>query len=241
MTSDDEGELKPDGRGILHPEGMRAARQMASGLVHEVNNLLGIIIGNAHLARKASTDAAAVERYVREIRSAAEEGRELMRGLGLLANGGGGAQSRLLSLNDLVRTAVSGIDLRTELDLSQQDPTVQVDIWSAQGALTALLGFFAESASVSSVRVATRIAGRAVALTLEDDGASPSDAELQLLFSPFAKADRRPKTGLRLAQVADFASRTGGHVVASRSEPHGLRIVVTLPIAPREGQETVQV
>lgn len=240
MTSSDEGDFKPDGRGILHPEGMRAAREMASGLVHEINNLLGIIIGNAHLAKKASADAAAVEKYVREIRGAAEEGRELMRGLGLLANGRA-AQSRLLSLNDLVRNAVSLNDLRTELDLSQQNPTVEVDIWAAQGALGALLAFFAESASVSSVRVATRIEGGAVALTVEDNGASPSDSELQLLFSPFAKADRRPKTGLRLAQVADFASRNGGHVIASRSEPHGLRIVMTLPTVPRTDQETVQV
>lgn len=225
-----EGDSPVDGRGILHPEGMRAAREMAAGVVHELNNLLGIIIGNAHLAKKAGTDAAAVEKYVGEIRNAAEEGRELMRGLGLLANGRP-ARARVLPLNDLVRSALSCTRVRTELDLSQHDPVVELDLWSAQEALGAVVKFMADTTSVSSVRAATRIVGSAVALTLEDDGESPSDAELQLLFSPFAKADRRPKAGLRLAQLADLASRYGGHVVSSRGEPRGLRIVLTLPIA----------
>ena len=37
------------GKGILHPEGMRAVRELTVGLVHELNNVLGVIIGNTHL------------------------------------------------------------------------------------------------------------------------------------------------------------------------------------------------
>ena len=38
-----EGEPAPDGKGILHPEGMQAVRDMAAGIVHEVNNILDIL------------------------------------------------------------------------------------------------------------------------------------------------------------------------------------------------------
>jgi signal transduction histidine kinase len=203
---------------------------MAAGIVHEVNNILGVIIGNAHLAKKSPSDQAAVDKYIGEVRDAAEEGRELMRQLALLA-GDDPVRPRVLSLNDLVRSALTGFETRIEQDLSGQDPAVELDLWLAQDALGSLVRFMAETSSVSSIRVVTRVVGNAVALTIEDDGRSPSDKELRMLFSPFAKADRRPKTGVGLSKLADLASRFGGHVAASAGEPKGLRVVLTLPVA----------
>ena len=43
-------------------EYMRAVRELTVGLVHELNNVLGVIIGNTHLAQKEPTDVAGVEK-----------------------------------------------------------------------------------------------------------------------------------------------------------------------------------
>lgn len=225
-------ERPPDGKGILHPEGMRAVRDLASGIVHEVNNILGVIIGNAHLAKKNSSNAAGVEKYVGEVRDAAEEGRELMRNLAILA-GEEGLRVRILSLNDLIANAITDLKTQVKLDLSGMDPPVELDLWLAQDALGCVGRFMADSKAVTSVRIATRVVGAAVALTFEDDGASPTDEELRALFTPFAKIDRRPRAGLALAKLADLASRFGGHVGASVREPHGLRLILTLPVVDR--------
>lgn len=223
-------ESPPDGKGILHPEGMQAARDIAAGIVHEVNNILGVIIGNAHLAKKNSSNAAGVEKYVGEVRDAAEEGRELMRNLAILA-GEERLRARTLSLNDLVTNAITGMRAPINLDLSSEDPPVELDIWFAQDAFGCVARFMAESRSVTSIRIATRAVGAAVALTLEDDGPSPTDRELRVLFAPFAKIDHRPRAGLSLTKLADLASRFRGHVIATVREPHGLRIVLTLPVS----------
>jgi signal transduction histidine kinase len=225
-----EGDRPPEGRGILHPEGMRAARDLAAGVAHEVNNVLGVIIGNAHLAKKNLANPASLERYLGELRDAAEEGRELMRHLAILA-GGHPIRPRTLSLNDLVKHSLSGVEKPTELDLSAEDPAVELDVWLAQDALGSLARFMAATNSVSSLRVVTRVVGGAVALTLEDDGSSLDDGELGKLFAPFSKADRRPKTGVDLTKVVDLASRFGGRVAAGTREPNGLRVIVTLPVA----------
>ena len=225
--SDDEAQ--PTGQGILHPEGMQATRDIAAGVAHEINNILGVIIGNAHLARKNISDAAALERYLGEVRSAAEEGRELMRDLSVLA-GDNSLQTRILSLNDLVRTAVSGLATPATLDLSSRDPVARLNLWLAQDALGAVIQFMAAARTVASIRLATRVVGSAAALTIEDDGVSPSEAELRMMFTPFAKLDRRPNVRLALAKLADLASRSAGFVTAGVREPHGLRIVLTLPI-----------
>lgn len=220
----------PDGKGILHPEGMRAARDLAAGVVHEVNNILGVVLGNTHLARKNASNPDSVEKYVREIRSAAEEGRELMRQLGALASEDP-LRARTTSLNDLATNAASDVGVRVDLDLTASDPMVALDLWLAQESLGSLAKFMAESSSVQSLRVASRVVGEAVALTFEDDGGSLTAKELSSLFAPFAKAERRPKPGVGLSRLADLAARFDGHVVATNREPHGLRVVLTLPLA----------
>jgi signal transduction histidine kinase len=226
MTTD---ESQPPGKGILHPEGMQAVRDLAAGVVHEVNNILGVIIGNAHLAKKNASNAEAIEKYMGEVREAAEEGRELMRHLATLA-AGKSTRDRVLSLNDLVRNAVSELDTPAELDLSAEDATVQLDLWAAKDALSSVARFMTETKAVKSLRVVTRVVGSAAALTIEDDGASPSEKELRALFTPFMKLDRRPKAGLELTKLADLAARSGGYVTAGMRQPHGLRIVLTLPV-----------
>jgi len=223
-------ESQPPGKGILHPEGMQAVRDLAAGIVHEINNILGVIIGNAHLAKKNASNVEAVEKYMGEVRDAAEDGRELMRHLSVLAGQESG-RARALSLNDLVTNAVSELGATAELDLSAEDSTVQLDVWSAREAVSGVAQFMAKTKAVTSIRLATRVVGAAAALTIEDDGASPSEKELRALFTPFTKLDRRPKVGLELTRLADLAARSGGFVTAGAREPHGLRIVMTLPVA----------
>jgi len=217
------------GRGILHPEGIKATRELAAGLVHEINNILGVIIGNAHLAKKNASNPAANEKYLVEVRHAAEEGRELMRDLAAFASDNP-LQTRVLSLNDLVTSAVSDLEAAVTLDLSSRDPVVRLNLWLAQDALGRLIQFMASTKTVASIRLATRVVGAAAVLTIEDDGVTPSDRDLRTIFTPFAKIERRPNAKLGLAKMADLAFRSAGFVTAGVCEPHGLRIVLTLPV-----------
>ena len=212
----DDDDSLPAAKGILHPEGMRAVRDFASGIVHEVNNILGVIIGNAHLAKKSSANAEVLEKYMGEVRDAAEEGRELMRHVAVLA-GEQSSRARPLSLNDLVINVTSALDTPPELDLSSEEATVQLDVWMAREALAGVVRFMAETKAVTSLRVATRVVGSAAALTLEDDGTSPSDKELRALFAPFTKLDGRPKVGLQLTSLDRKSTRlNSSHTDISR-------------------------
>ncbi|MEM9728879.1 MAG: hypothetical protein AAF997_09860 [Myxococcota bacterium] len=207
---------------------MQAARELSVGVAHEINNVLGVIVGNAHLAMKNVADAPALERYLAEIRNAAEEGREVMRQLSTIA-GEDRARPRLVSLNDLAHQLTQGVDKAVELTPSEVEPRVELDLWLAQDALGSVAKFMASATSVTRLRVATRILGNAAMLTLEDDGPSPSDPELASVFSPFSRLGGRPKHGLDLTKLAYLAEQAHGHVSAGRVEPSGLRLVLTLP------------
>lgn len=217
-------------RGILHPEGMQAARDLAVGIAHEINNVLGIIVGNSHLASKHASNPVSVARYIDEIRKAAEEGREIMRQLSAIA-GEDPSHARSVSLNDLVHQLMQSVTKPSTTTLSAVEPRVSVDLWLAQDALGSVARFMTAATSVTRLHVATRILGDAAMLTLEDDGPDPSDLELASMFAPFARMEGRPKHGLDLTKLAYLAERAGGHVTAARNEPCGLRLVLALPMA----------
>lgn len=229
MGQAEEDDRERAGKGILHPEGIRAARALAAGVVHEVNNILGVIIGNAHLAKKNLSNAEAVERYIGEVRNAAEEGREIMRQLSMLGREEA-TRARVISLNDLAHQVASALATPVEVELSAIDPTVRLDLWLAQDALSSVAGFMSATTSVTSLKITTRVLGRAAMVTIEDDGPSPTKDELAALFTPFTNLDRRPKIGLDLTKLAHLAERNGGHVAAAVREPRGLRVVLTLPL-----------
>ena len=232
MDGNEPNDREPAGEGILHPEGMRAACDLAVGLVHEINNVLGVIIGNVHLARKNLGDVSALERYLREVRDAAEEGREVMRQLSQLG-ASRPANCALTSLNDLAHQIVSGSPKPVDVEPSEADPTVLLDPRLAQDALSSALGFMTATSSVTSVRVATHIVETAGMLILEDDGPAPKPRELASLFSPFVNVHGRPKVALDLTKFAQLAERHGGHVSATGKEPNGLRLALVLPLAER--------
>ncbi len=225
---DDQAENEP--RGILHPEGMRAVRELTFGLVHELNNILGVIIGNAHLAQKDPSDSKGIEKYVGELSAAAEEGRVLMQELSVLA-GVGSQWGRALSINEVVTQAVSTLDAPVALDLDPGEPSVEIHPSLAHDAIVDSLRFMAESRDVTAISLTTRVLGSEVQILVEDDGPRPSEEDVNAMFTPFAKLQGRPKVGMRLVKLADLASRFGGRVEARPRDPRGLALALTLPLA----------
>lgn len=219
-----------ESEGILHPEGMRAVRDLSEGIAHEVNNVLGVIIGNAHLSQKELADDHVAQKFLGEIRSASEAGRTLMKDLGMLT-GQRAFRPHVISVNDLLERATGEITASTELDLDQRDPKVLVDLWFTQEAIGSVLAFMAACPAVSVLRATTTSDGSILRLILEDNGPTPSDAELRRLFVPLANISGRPKPLFSLTKLADLAARFEGAVVGVGTEKGGLRIELSLPLA----------
>ncbi len=77
-------------------------------------------------------------------------------------------------------------------------------------------------------------AGGVVTLEVEDDGPGIASDELELIFERFYRGDERREdggAGLGLAIARWIAEVHGGTIRAERREPHGSRLVVTLPQA----------
>jgi signal transduction histidine kinase len=92
----------------------------------------------------------------------------------------------------------------------------------------------AHAAGMSRLIVSTRDTLSGVELTVEDDGAGVTPADLPRLFDRFYRTDKSRRaggSGLGLSIVRQVAELHGGSAAAEPARPKGLRITVTLPAA----------
>lgn len=233
MSASDHDDHGKKPRGILHPEGIRSIRHLASGVAHEVNNILGAIIGNAHIIKGKLDPDHAAQSFLVGIRDASEEGRELMHELGQLASERA-VRTKPTDLNELVIRAVQVLpdESSCKQGLTPDLPEVDLDPTMAAGVLAGLLEFATQSTSEGTVLVETKdLETGDVELAVSDDGPNLSPEDLDAVFEPFMRLAHRPPIGLRLTRAADLAHRFGGTVTVEPREPQGLRIVLRFPRA----------
>jgi signal transduction histidine kinase len=92
----------------------------------------------------------------------------------------------------------------------------------------------AHAAGMSRLIVSTRDTPSGVELTVEDDGAGVTPADLPRLFDRFYRTDKSRRaggSGLGLSIVRQVAELHGGSASVEPAQPKGLRITVTLPAA----------
>ena len=90
----------------------------------------------------------------------------------------------------------------------------------------------AHAAGMSRLVVSTRDTPNGVELTVEDDGAGVTPADLPRLFDRFYRTDKSRRaggSGLGLSIVRQVAELHGGSASVEPARPKGLRITVTLP------------
>jgi PAS domain S-box-containing protein len=90
----------------------------------------------------------------------------------------------------------------------------------------------AHAAGMSRLLISTRDTLSGVELSVEDDGAGVTPADLPRLFDRFYRTDKSRRaggSGLGLSIVRQVAELHGGSATAEPARPKGLRITVTLP------------
>lgn len=225
---------------LRHARKMEALGQLAGGLAHDFNNMLGVIMSCAELALEQASPTPSTRTHLEEIRTAAERSAALTRQLLALAR----SQPVLPSVVDLNETVARMLRMlrlllgaSIELDWRpapglcrvRVDPT-EVDRILANLCVNARDAIDGAGTVVIETRSATvarsdggpepeRPTGEFVVLAVRDDGPGMDEAVLRRVFDPFftTKAPGRG-TGLGLATVAGSVRRSGGFVDVE-SEP----------------------
>ncbi len=235
-------------RRLLRAERAEGAELLASGIAHDLNNLLLVINGYTDLVSRGAGDSAASDReeISRAIKSASALTQQL------LVMRPGALRNSTVTVNEVLKdltrllTKLAGDDVTVELQLDEQVGRVQCEAALVQQVLSNLVSNARDAMprggritvssqnlviSDSGERVAVNIPpGHWVVLRVHDTGRGMDESTLQRALDPFFSTKPDDDTaGLGLAMVEELVHRANGHVRLSSVEGRGTTVDVYLP------------
>ena len=226
---------------------MEALGSMASGVAHEFNNLMTVVMGSAQLALKRATDERQREHLERVQWAAQHAGRLTHQMLSFARRQFHDA--RLVDLNQLVAgmdrllAQIAGSTVDVRFDLTPEPAPVRLDSNQLELALVNLARNAVDAMPGGGrLLVGTSVldldgTGPWVAVTVADTGEGMTPEVARKATEPFFSTKERGKgTGLGLSMVAGFAEQSGGRIQIESAPGQGTRITLVLPRGESRGE-----
>jgi len=240
---------------VLHVQKMDAVGNLASGIAHDIHNVLAVILGFARRRQRLYEPTDNIERIAQELADALE-------GTELAARRGAAVCRQLLNFSRRSVTMTETFDVAktlreirplllqllpptTHLDVKVPDLSFLIDFDRNQFEL-ALLSLVTNARDAmpdggQCVIEATRFGKNHVEITIRDNGTGISEEIAQRVFEPFFTT--KPigvGTGLGLSVVYDLVNRAGGSIAIDSALGSGTCVRIRLPMAQAVTQDIFQ-
>jgi two-component system, cell cycle sensor histidine kinase and response regulator CckA len=238
---------------------IEAIGQLASGLAHEFNNFLGIILGYSELMSEEAGENERLRRQIAEIKAATQRAASLTRQL--LAFGRKQLlEPKVLDLNSAIgetqkllhRLVPANIDVVPVL--SSTIGQVKVDPGQVQQILINLVVNARDAmpkggkvvietgnADLNEAQASQHVGmrpGRYVMLSVSDTGGGMDDETSSHIFEPFFTTKKPGKgTGLGLSTVYGIVKQSGGYITVETAVGKGTTFRIYLPLVQATAEE----
>ncbi len=233
---------------------MEAVTEMASGIAHNFNNVLTVILGNLEFARSCADADPQLAEALDSATQASLQAREITRRV-LSLTSRGSTSKKTSDLNGLIRQRVGFIldsalvrchfnladDLwEVEINPGQIEQAIEQLVQNAVQAMPSggELHVISQNVLPEELAKLPLAQGRYVRLTIRDSGKGITAADLQRVFDPFFTTRAR-STGLGLTCVYHILRKHGGLITADSVVGQGASFHIYLPAAgnqPKNGR-----
>ncbi|HSD48947.1 MAG TPA: HAMP domain-containing sensor histidine kinase, partial [Actinomycetota bacterium] len=234
-------DLKTAQQHLVQTEKLRALGEMASGVAHDFNNSLAVILGRVQLALRRVEDAT-LRRWLEIVERAALDASQTVRRIQEFTRIRRDLPTETVDLNRVVRDAVEMTAPRWRDEM--QSRGIEVRLIARLGPIPSVAGHPAELREAlmnlilnavdampngGAITVSTEAIETGVEIRVADTGVGMTDAVRQRIFEPFFSTKGMQGTGLGLAMVDGIVSRHGGQVLVESTEGLGSTFQIRLP------------
>lgn len=227
---------------LVQSERLRALGEMAAGVAHDINNVLGIILGNAQLVkRKLDNNHPAME-SVRAIELAARDAAETVRRLREIGKPMDMAGYAPVDLSNIVEDTIRAVipawcesankknEVIVDTDITP-DCVIMGNAIELREALANVMLNAVQSIDDNG-RITVRVSkdSNHADLTVMDTGSGMSEETQKRLFDPFFTTRGAEGTGLGMSMVDAIAIRHRGKVIVESEEGKGTSVTLRFPL-----------
>ena len=231
---------------VTRAQKMESIGTLASGVAHDFNNILGIILPNAELIKLRAESGSTAPKFADVIISATRRAAQLTKQL-LSLSRKDPISLRVISLNESVRATGKLLSetldrqIRLEFDLTEDPTNIKADETQVEQVLLnlAINARDAMPDGGGSIRFATRIEGESVIVLVSDTGSGIDRETLPRIFDPFfTTKDKSKGTGLGLSVVYGIVKQMGGTIDVKSEVGVGTDFVITFPASHEKRRNT---
>jgi signal transduction histidine kinase len=249
-------ELKETQHQIIQQERMRALGTMASGIAHDLNNGLSLILGYGDMLLHDKENMLAnstAETYVQELVHAGRDNAELVKRLREFYRPADSREARQpVNINQLIEQALALTAPKWQAQADGKGATIRIkkdledvpDIAGAPAELREVLMnliFNAVDAMPHGGRLCfrTRSKAKSVRLQVSDTGSGMSEEVRRNCLEPFFTTKGQSGSGLGLAMSYGIVRRHGGRITIESEVNKGTSFCIHLPV-PKETIKPVE-
>ena len=234
-------------RDYLVQSGMlRVAGEMASGVAHEFNNILGAVLGRAQLMRRrlarGEMETAEVLHALEIIERVSQDGAETVRRLRLFGRSGEAGVAEPVDVDAAIRDAAEFTRPRWSNEALADGRSIAMVLDSSPGSwvqarphelrevfTNLILNSVDAMPDGGTIRISAVLRDARVVAVVEDDGVGMSDESRRRLFEPFFTTKGESGTGLGMSVAYGIVESHGGAIHVSSEPGRGTRVEVSLP------------
>ncbi|MEN9306917.1 MAG: hypothetical protein RL173_849 [Fibrobacterota bacterium] len=223
-----------------HSQKMEAIGNLAGGVAHDFNNILGAVVGKTNVAISRMPAGHYAKEPMDDILAACRRAKSLVRQLLDFGRPDPGKRSSV-DLTGVVRDVVrlmrstASARIRFVVELPERGLTVDADPSRMQQVVLNLVANAVQAIGpqTGTVRVSVVSGGegeeRTVVLSVVDDGCGMSNEVQQRIFEPFFTTKQDQGSGWGLAVTHAAVRELGGSIQVQSEEGKGTRFQVELP------------
>jgi signal transduction histidine kinase/HAMP domain-containing protein/ActR/RegA family two-component response regulator len=232
---------------LVQSEMLRVAGEMASGVAHDFNNVLGAILGRTQLVRRSfelgTMSSEELLTSLAVIEQAAQDGRETGRRLRQFGHVPQSAAAEPVDLHEMLRDAIEFTRPRWSNEAQAAGISIEVRLMSQPGAWVAgrgnelrevftnlLLNAVDALPRGGTIEASTFIEDGRVVATVADDGVGMDEETARRIFEPFFTTKGEGGTGLGLAVVYGIVQRGGGDAQVRSVPGRGTMLRLSFPL-----------